>query len=383
MASDDQQPVSAESGGTHTATAVDERARETASDAASAPDAPAADTAPSSAAGGAIRADFNVGRRGYDRDEVDAAIRTANQRIQDLEQTVADQQERLINAMKRPMLHELDEAELLVLASDETSHLVRAAKARAAAVEEAAAANAAAVRQAVQQERDELLGSAKQALDEAKEKAENLVDDANQRASTTVDESERRAKIILTDANERSDALMADSQRRAETLVTDAQRQADTIVADADKQAKTILKAAEERYEQIRQTIAEHRKQLREELDSQREELQQIVDSLRVLRQEFSTSFQQVSETMDQVRNLSGMLWRFGEPVQRAEGFVERVFEQLGEASLPPRHPNADADDRPAGHDDTESQQAESRAENVPEGPGPDAKPKPRRATFE
>ncbi len=284
-----------------------------------------------------IPSQFATVRRGYDPDEVDRVIAELHARMTELERTVGEQQERLVSALRRPMLHELDDADLLVLASEETTQLVRAAKARAARVEEAAAAEASAVRRASQTEREETLASAKQTLEDARQRAEHLDEESRRRAEEAVNTAERRAAVIVSDAEERSSTMLADAERRAATMVGDAEQQAATVVSDAEQQAATIVQAAEQRYEEIREAIKRHREQLREELDDQRTELHQVVESMKVLRQEFSTSFKQVTETMDQVRNLSGMLWRFGEPVQRAEGYVEQVFEQLGEASLPPR----------------------------------------------
>ncbi len=303
---------------------------------------------------------FSVARKGYDRDEVDSAMARVEQRIADLERTIDEQQERLVSALKRPMLHELDEADLLVVASEETTQLVRAAKARARSVEEAAAAEASAVRQSTQAEREEMLATATRTLDEAKSRAANLMREAEERAEATLAEAERRAGVLIADAEERATTMVADAEKRAATMVGDAEQQASTVVTDAEQQASTVVTAAENRYEEIRQAIASHREQLREELDDQRAELNQVIESLKVLRQEFATSFQQVTETMDQVRNLSGMLWRFGEPVQRAEGYVEQVFEQLGEASLPPRQ-SGDASAADASTADTADDAGSSR----------------------
>ncbi|MEX2328940.1 MAG: hypothetical protein WD575_04345, partial [Nitriliruptoraceae bacterium] len=48
---------------------------------------------------------FPIVRRGYDRDAVDSTFERATARIEELERTVTEQQERLVQAMKRPMLH--------------------------------------------------------------------------------------------------------------------------------------------------------------------------------------------------------------------------------------------------------------------------------------
>lgn len=264
-----------------------------------------------------LTSNFRIVRRGYDRDSVDNTIERASARIQALERTVAELEERVVEARKRPMLHQLDEAELLVVASEETAELVRAARASAAAVRETATNEVATLRETAQAEYEAALAAANKLREDARAEAAILVTDAEQRAKTVLQGAEMRAQAIVDDAN---------------------------------RQANTIVEGAEERYDEIRATIMVHRKRLREQLDSQRDELHQIVDSLTALRREFSTSFKQITETLEQTHSLSGRLWRVGEPVQRAEGFVERVFEQLGDASLPPRdaaRPDTQADDEP------------------------------------
>ena len=317
---------------------------------------------------------FETAFRGYERTTVDTYISELRQELERLEAQIAEHESQLADATRTEQLRDLDDDDLMVVASQEVAELIRSAKSRGlkivnqatrqssqmvaeaeerrSSIEKAAEADrqrardeAEEIRATAQRERDELLAAAEQHLHDAQTQAETIQQQATEQAEAMRQEAEEHARATreaaeseaattnaeadrrLEEAAEEAQRRVADATAEADQRVADADAAAARTIADAERRADQMIADAQARVEQLGQVFDEHRARFLADLEAQRNASRQVFDELVEARHSFTNSYHAVSERVDQaMMQLTG-------PVERAQQFMDQATRALGQES--------------------------------------------------
>lgn len=318
--------------------------------------------------------EFETVFRGYERTAVDAHISELRQELERLQSRIDEHQSQLADATRTEQLRDLDDDDLMVVASQEVAELIRSAKSRGlkivnqatrqssqmvaeaeerrSAIEKAAEADrqraredAEETRATAQRERDELVAAAEQQLhdaqsqaeatrQEAEEQAEALRREAEQHAQATREAAEADAAATraeadrrLEEAAEEADRRVADAAAQADQRVAEADATAARTIADAEQRAEQLVADAQARVDELGRVFEEHRARFLADLEAQRNASRTVFDELVEARHSFTNAYHAVSERVDQaMMQLTG-------PVERAQQFMDQATRALGEES--------------------------------------------------
>lgn len=202
---------------------------------------------------------FSTALRGYDRDEVDAFVRSVAQEMQELHQVRNEKQYENLG---------VEMGTLLQHARDSADAMTQQAEQQAAEVRAAADADAQKIRE------------------EATARARDLQQQTEQKASETRSQAEQEASTRIAEATELRAAAEADAQKireeaanRARDLQQQTEQKASETRSHAEQQASTRIAEATERVRQL--GVSEG--QARSRLKALREELAAIAKDLRAL----------------------------------------------------------------------------------------------------
>ncbi len=336
---------------------------------------------------------FGTGRRGYDRDEVEAFKAEVAAQIEALEARlsgVEETMEQLGIADLPDVKREIDAVSTQV---GEVLQQAReaAAQMRARAVEDAsrwraeADAEARATRTAA--ERDSV-----QARRDAWETGTELLEQAQQRRGETLESADKDALFIRAEAEREALRMTGDARRDAEEAGREARSEAERVLMAAQAEAETILARARQSAESAQQrarALEQRRAELMGELEAARESIGQLEDEIDSRREALhavatgSESTMRVIEPGDEsedwmdgdasVRIVPASRIRVTEPVD-ADALVAEVQElraRAGDAAPP------EADTRPPVEPDTTTPPPAAAAADIEAEPSPPAPAEP------
>ncbi len=223
------------------------------------------------------RQSFDVGRRGYDRDQVDRFLKEVSASIASLEENLRDAliQKRELERRRVGKLEVEDSVESAYVAAAEAKHkLLSDAEERASLM----------LRDA-EIETAKLLAEPKATADRARKDAEGLLLQAQARLDAAAEEAETiraEADSIRADATRLVEAEVAAARDDAERIRTEAVSESDQVLETARSEAEATLADASEQASEVYET--ERRRSI-ERLAKSRDEYEDLARRLRSLKE--------------------------------------------------------------------------------------------------